>query len=63
MNTRKRVYLTPSELSFKAFEIYSNSDFVISSDYDGYYVDDNYIGKIEDLDEYLSEIYDFAKED
>ena len=57
----KKIQFTPYELSKKAFEIYSNSDFTFYK-----YIDDDYylysennkafpyeLGKIEDVEEFL----------
>lgn len=54
--TRKE--FTPAELSFEAFEVYSKSSFIFTEDAEGYYIDGTLIGGLEDIDKYLSEIYD-----
>lgn len=59
---RKRKEFLPYELSFKAFEVYSNSSFIFTEDAEGYYIDGTLIGGLEDLDEYLSELYDEDEE-
>ena len=55
---RKRVELTPADVSEKAFTIYSISYFEISEDSEVYYIDGSLIGSIEDLNNYLEEIAD-----
>ena len=59
---RTRKEFTPYELSVEAFEVYSNSSFIFTEDAEGYYIDGTLIGGLEDLDEYLSELYDEDEE-
>lgn len=53
----KKVQLSPSDLSDRAFDVYSNSTFTIQVDNQGdYYVDGKVVGDIDSLNAYLEEI-------
>lgn len=57
-----RKEFTPAELSFEAFEVYSNSSFIFTEDAEGYYIDGTLIGGLEDINAYLEELYDEDEE-